>query len=234
MTARQAADENPCSVSATNAVVAEIGKIVQAKLGGAGSAARDSLESVVLVGSDDLLPFARVPDTVQRENEATFEGELRRSETPGGDPCPEVPLGKVDPCATPLSAAAYDQDVLTDDPYGDFDPIPWLDRYLYVPDVAVGRLVETPAQIDAALDQYRDPAVDGVLDLDTAVTAGYGAWADGGQQIGDVLADRGGSTAAPHAGHVVEGPGRSTRCSRPAARPRTSRRSTRTWTRPGC
>ena len=194
VTARLAADANPCSVSATNAVVAEIGKVVQAKLGGAASPARDSLESVVLVGSDDLLPFARVPDTVQRENERTFEGELRRSETPDGAPCPDVPLGQVDPCATPLSAAAYDQDVLTDDPYGDFDPVPWLDRYLYVPDVAVGRLVETPAQIDAALDQYRDPTVDGELDLDTAVTAGYGAWADGGQQIGEVLSDRGAST----------------------------------------
>ena len=75
--------------------------------------------------------------------------------------------------------------------YGDFDPIPWLDRFLYVPDVAVGRLVETPAQINAALDQYRDPAVDGVLDLDTALTAGYGAWADGAGKIGDVLSERG-------------------------------------------
>ena len=63
----------------------------------------------------------------------------------------------MDPCATPLSAAAAASDLLTDDPYGDVNPMPWLDRYLYVPDVAVGRLVETPAQIVAALDQYRDP-----------------------------------------------------------------------------
>ena len=32
---------------------------------------------------------------------------------------------------------------LSDDPYGDLDPIPWLDRYLNVPDLALGRLVES-------------------------------------------------------------------------------------------
>ncbi|MDX6372182.1 MAG: hypothetical protein QOD98_1170, partial [Nocardioidaceae bacterium] len=192
--ARNAADANPCSVSKVNAVVKEISKIVEAKLGAAGSPARSSVTSITLVGNDDLLPFARVPDTVQRENEATFEGEERLSQQPGGAPCPAVNPGVMDPCATPLSAAAYDHDLLTDDPYGDFDPIPWLDRFLYVPDVALGRLVETPAQISAALDQYRDPAVDGELDLNTAVTAGYGAWSDGNQRIDDTLGARGMTT----------------------------------------
>jgi hypothetical protein len=189
--ARQAADANPCSVDLVNDVVKEIGRILAAKLGPANSPLRNSVKSIVLVGSDDLLPFARVPDTVQRSNEATFEDGLRRATQPNGSACPEVQAGELDPCATPLSAAAFAHDLLTDDPYGDYNPIPWLDRYLYVPDVAVGRLVETPAQIDAALDQYRAPSVNGQLDLETAVTAGYGAWADGSQQITDTLRARG-------------------------------------------
>ncbi|KRC53533.1 MULTISPECIES: IPT/TIG domain-containing protein [unclassified Nocardioides] len=191
VTARNEADQNPCSVAAVNAVVQQIGAIVRAKLGPVGSPARDTVASITVVGSDDLLPFARVPDTVQRSNESTFEGDLRRANAPGGGACPTVAAGDVDPCATPLSAAAFGSYLLTDDPYGDLDPIPWLDRFLYVPDIAVGRLVETPAQIDAALAQYRDPAVGGQLDLDTALTAGYGAWADAGAGLDAVLDQRG-------------------------------------------
>ena len=46
---------------------------------------------------------------------------------------------------------------LSDDPYGDLDPIEWATRRLYVPELAIGRLVETPDQIIAQLDASRRP-----------------------------------------------------------------------------
>ena len=69
--------------------------------------------------------------------------------------------------------------MLSDDPYGDFNPIPWLDSQAFVPDVAIGRLVETPADISKAVDQF--VASNGVRAPTTAYTAGYDFNADGAQ-----------------------------------------------------
>ena len=55
---------------------------------------------------------------------------------------------------TPLSRALRRGLVLTDDPYGDFDPQAWLSGTLALPDVGLGRLVETPANIVAQIDRY--------------------------------------------------------------------------------
>ncbi len=51
--------------------------------------------------------------------------------------------------------------MLTDDPYGDFDPQAWLNGTMALPDVGLGRLVETPANIGAQIDRY--VAAGGVL-----------------------------------------------------------------------
>src|SRR4029079_11469100 len=42
--------------------------------------------------------------------------------------------------------------------------------------VALGRLVETPEQIQATIGRYLD--AEGVLDVDSSVTGGYGAWSE--------------------------------------------------------
>jgi len=48
-------------------------------------------------------------------------------------------------------AAGY---LLSDDPYGDPDPPALLGGYLYVPKLALGRLVETPADITSQVTAY--------------------------------------------------------------------------------
>ena len=84
--------------------------------------------------------------------------------------------GELDGCATPLSAAAATNHILTDDAYGLADAYDSLGGRLYVPTVGVGRLVETPEQIAATIDRF--VASDGLLEADTTLTGGYGAWAE--------------------------------------------------------
>jgi hypothetical protein len=48
----------------------------------------------------------------------------------------------------------FEHRVLSDDPYATTDPIPYLQKQLFVPQLAVGRLVETQAQITGALDRF--------------------------------------------------------------------------------
>ena len=82
---------------------------------------------------------------------------------------------------------------MTDDPYGDVDPIAWFNRRLYVPDLAVGRLVETHDEIAATVQAYLDPNGDTVLD-DTGIMpatstymTGYDFMADGAIATRDAL-----------------------------------------------
>ena len=44
--------------------------------------------------------------------------------------------------------------MLSDDPYGTTEPVPFFNRQLDVPDLVTGRLVETPANINAQLDAF--------------------------------------------------------------------------------
>ena len=71
------------------------------------------------------------------------------------------------------------------DPYADLDPIQWQDRRLYVPDLAVGRLVETPADITTAIQTYITN--NGVLDASRAYAAGYDFMQDGAASVRDAL-----------------------------------------------
>ena len=47
--------------------------------------------------------------------------------------------------------------MLSDDPYGDINPVPYLTRQLYIPELSVGRLVETPNDIAAHAQPVREP-----------------------------------------------------------------------------
>ena len=46
--------------------------------------------------------------------------------------------------------------LMSDDPYGTLNPIPWLDRTFSVPDLAIGRLVETDAEIQKVVAKFTD------------------------------------------------------------------------------
>ncbi len=127
-------------------------------------AERAQLKFMVIAGTDEILPMARIPDLTQAASERGFAQELRSlAATTGGN--------------NALLGAAAAGMILTDDPYGSFRPTPWLGTFLYTPDVAIGRLVETPADIVAAVDRFLHPANTadpaGTLRPTTHVTAGY-------------------------------------------------------------
>ena len=119
-----------------------------------------------LVGGDDIVPMARLTDTTRVGQRAgtptTFAGHR--------------------PTATLTTASTS----CSDDPYGDLDPIQWLNRRLYVADLAVGGLVETPPDMTAAVETYL--AGHGVLDPSKAYVAGYDWMTDGATSVATTLA----------------------------------------------
>ncbi len=153
-------DEQPCSIDAANALTAQIRSIIAPMIGGA--------DYVVLVGDDGVVPFRRVPDetTFSNERDYAFDAYLR----PGSPLFASVVLG-------------YN---LTDDYYVDAAPTAWQGRELYVPDIPIARLVETPDEIRAAAQAF--VSSNGVLNPASGFVSGYDFFADGGQEMADSLA----------------------------------------------
>ena len=114
------------SPTAANKVVNEITRLVVGIRNGAlpGVAAHPTLANVVVVGGDDIVPMARLDDTTRVGNETGYADEFDVN--------------------GPYYGALSTSHFLSDDPYGDLDPIEWATRRLYVPELALGRLVETP------------------------------------------------------------------------------------------
>lgn len=112
-----------------------------------------NLRYLVIVGSDDVMPFYRVQD----RNPLMWRESRYRAQTPPG---------------TVRAALAADM-VLTDDFYADRTPTTpsspfWSDgRPFYLPDFAIGRLIETPQEIAAVIDAFL--ADDGAIALDLAL-----------------------------------------------------------------
>ena len=157
-----------CDPDLANTVVRRITELVQGIRNGTlpGVAAHPNIANVVVVGSDDVVPMARAVDTTRSGNEAQY--------APAFDP------------GSPIGAAFTTGHFLTDAAYGDLDPIPWLNRRLYVEDLAVGRLVETPAQMSAVIDTYLDNG--GVLAPSKALVTGYDWMQTGANAVRSTLA----------------------------------------------
>ncbi|HZQ83294.1 MAG TPA: hypothetical protein VFA83_00575 [Acidimicrobiales bacterium] len=155
-----ALDAKPSDPERSNDVVRAINTHVDSLLG----ANRAALQNVVLVGTDEVLPMARVPDLTSTSNERTFSQELGplASSTGGNDAL--------------LGAAAAGM-IMTDDPYGAFSPRPFLGTFLYIPDVGLGRLVESPEDIAAVVNQFLTPTqagdAPGILRPATSLVTGY-------------------------------------------------------------
>ncbi|GAA1975355.1 hypothetical protein [Microbacterium pumilum] len=194
--ARAASDQNPCSMSAREALTTAINDYVTQQLGDR----RDQIRSVVVVGGDEVIPMAPVAQHTSQFTESSHAGDLRLSATPTGAECPaEVEAGALDACATPLSAAAAASVILTDDPYGLAKAYESLGGYLYVPTTALGRLVEGPEGVQTIAKSFLDadgtlPAP-GVLDADSTLTAGYGAWSELPEDVTAALSWRSSSNA---------------------------------------
>ena len=122
------------------------------------------LRHVVLVGSDDALPFGRVPDRTASfsEADAGLDFALRGTHN-----------------AT--TAALAESFVLSDNPYGDVSPSTLGADPVYLPQLAVGRLVETPADIMSAVDVYMTSH--GIRTPTASFNAAYDWMLTAGQQV---------------------------------------------------
>ena len=160
-------DANPCASDRANKVVSAITRLVMGVRNGAlpGVAAHPSLENVVLVGGDDIVPMARLDDTTRVGNENGYADEFDVN--------------------GPYYGALKTSHFFSDDPYGDLDPIEWATRRLYVPELALGRLVESPVQIIAQIDAFGSAS--GRLDASRAYAAGYDFMTDGASAVRNAL-----------------------------------------------
>lgn len=150
-------DANPGSWVKANEVAAVIKDLIDQIM-----QAYPNLRYLVLVGSDEIIPFYRVAD----QNGTMWQENSYASYVPGG---------------TVRDALASNR-FLSDDYYADRAPsVPdspfWTDGHsLFVPDYAIGRLVETPDEILATIDAFL--SVDGVISLDDAVVGSLPALTD--------------------------------------------------------
>jgi hypothetical protein len=155
-------DDTPCDLALANGVVRETIKVLRGVY-----AANPDIENVVLVGSDRVIPFARIADRTLIGNEQSYAGTF------SGD------------TSSPLYAALQAGTYFSDDPF--VDPTPTLvnDRALYVAEKSVGRLVEHPDEIIGQLESFVDQG--GTIRVDSAVVSGYDFLADSSEQIADFL-----------------------------------------------
>jgi len=163
-TAYDAWDANPCSPEGANGVVAKINALVDFYRG-----SLPHLQNIVIAGSDDIVPFARVPDLTRVSNERDFAPDAIA----------------IDGQNNAIVGSFVTGNVLTDNAYADFNPHTWLDHQLFIPQVAIGRLVETPDQMVRQVSQFINAG--GQLDPSTALTTGYDFLADGAQQVAGAL-----------------------------------------------
>ena len=116
------------NVAKANQLATEIRRVIMQYM-----AERGGIEYVVLVGDDRALPFRRVADNTPRQSEKTYT---------------EVDANH------PTGAALRANYFLTDDFYADREPTPQNSGELYIPDVAIGRLIETPNDMIALIDAF--------------------------------------------------------------------------------
>ena len=153
-----------CSPAAANDVVRAIASAIDDT-----AAARPDLAHIVLVGEDAQIPMARVPDSTVIANERSFADEFNVNNE--------------------LVSALNRGFVLSDNPYATRAGIAVNDHELYVPELAVGRLVETPDDIRAVLSSFANAG--GALDPTTALVTGYDFLADGARAVAGEITDAG-------------------------------------------
>ena len=98
---------------------------------------------LVIVGGDAVIPFYRVPDETTIAPESDYYNELSNLSA--------FPSNDID---TSLEGSLFYRFIQTDNFYGDREPTPWRGRALYLPDLGMGRLVETPTNILRYIDAH--------------------------------------------------------------------------------
>jgi len=128
-----------------NAVASAVRNLVMSFLG-----SHANVEYIVIVGGDPVIPFRRVPEGTLSKTEASYAASVTIS-------------------TTQWSACENDR-LLTDDYYVDALPSDWEGGELYIPDYAVGRLIEEPSEIVAFIDGF---LADPVTEIGDALVTGY-------------------------------------------------------------
>lgn len=119
---------NLTDVERANQVASAIRRVVHTYV-----SEREGIEYLVLVGDDRALPFRRLIDATPSMAEKTY-ADVNASH--------------------PTGAAIRGNYYMTDDFYADRQPTPHLNREIYLPDLAVGRLIETPADMIRTIDLF--------------------------------------------------------------------------------
>ncbi len=165
LAANSQADAHPACPSAKNLVANAIRDIVIR------AGQKYSLEYVVIIGDDSVIPFFRHPDESLLASEQNFV----------------PPVIDSSPSQASLKLGYY----LSQDDYGSRLTLSSNLNTFTVPTLAVGRLVETPAQIETMLNAYlaisdpslTDPATAGVVNPTSALVTGYDFLADSAAAI---------------------------------------------------
>ena len=121
------------------------------------------LEYIVLIGSDDVIPFFRHPDQALLASERNYVPPVRDSSASQAS----LRLGYV----------------LSQDDYGAAIELDQKITTFPVPDLAVGRLVETPAEIIGMVDAYLTTAAGVVNTPTSALVTGYDFLTDNAEAV---------------------------------------------------
>jgi alpha-tubulin suppressor-like RCC1 family protein/N-acetylneuraminic acid mutarotase len=124
---------------------------------------------VVLAGGDSVIPFRRLADRSEVRTEKNYHPPVLD--------------------ATASQASLRQGYVLSQDFYGNFNPISYQGRTLYLPEVPVGRLVESHDEILGMLDAYI--AIQGVARPTSALVTAYDFFGDSANDIALQLRNRG-------------------------------------------
>ena len=155
------ADANTACPYGKNLVAGAIKDVVDAY-----RASNPGLKYIVIGGGDSVVPFFRYPDE-------TLLGQESGYVPPVGD--------------TTASQASLRLDyVLGQDAYGSSDQISLRSTSFPVPDLAVGRLVETASEVSGMLDAYT--AANGSITPHSSLVTGYDFLADDANSVRDDLA----------------------------------------------
>ncbi|MDX1511038.1 MAG: hypothetical protein R3249_06810 [Nitriliruptorales bacterium] len=153
-----------CDVETANVLAEEIRQVVLGL-----RANHPNVSSVVIIGADEVMPFMRVPDLTEIANERTYAGALN---------------GENNELISALAHGWY----LTDNAFVDSVADNVGGRPVWVPEIAVGRLVEEPGDIVTQLNHFAqfDGRLDPTTTRTTAVT-GYEFLTDGANAVADEL-----------------------------------------------
>ncbi|MGQ9876507.1 MAG: peptidase, partial [Chloroflexus sp.] len=99
-----------------------------------------NVRNIVLIGGDEIIPFFRLPDLTTIANEADYLDYLKTID-------PNTNGESLISLNSPLGAALRNRMLLSDNPYGTDRPYRFYGFPLFVPRLAVGRIVERPSEI---------------------------------------------------------------------------------------